>query len=683
MDVNLLLDVMVICGIALGVILLCHRVKIPAIVGFLLTGMLAGPHGLGVVRHLEAVEHLAEIGVVCLLFTIGLEFSVDSLKKIKRMALFGGSVQVIASVILSAGLASLFGLELSKAIFLGFMLCLSSTAIVLKILQDRAELESPHGQLSLGVLLYQDVMVVPMMLVAPLLAGTGGDIVTMSLVLLAKIAVVLALVYVAARWLVPWALYQTAKVRDREVFFLAVVFLCLGVACLTSMAGLSLALGAFLAGLIIAESDYGHRALGDVLPFRDLFTSLFFVSIGMLLNIRFVIDSAVLLSVTTVSAISIKFLTAALAALILGFPLRTAILAGFALSQIGEFAFVLSKTGLNLHLLGTEHYQLFLGVSVLSMMVTPFVIAAGDPIASRFLRLPMPQRLKIGFSATWNQPQERAGHVIIVGFGPTGRNLFQASCLAGLPSVIVEMNPETVKREKQKGVPIFYGDASQEATLEHAGIGEARALVVVVSDPGAARRTIQTARRLNPQVYIIARTRFFVDMQEFYELGADEVIPEDYEASIEILVRLLTRFLVPRDEIDQFVAEVRSKHYAMLRKQEYPTAGPPAISLHVPEVETVALRVCPGSPGAGKSLKELDLRKNYGITILAIRRGTSTIPNPSGQEQCQAGDVLIIMGSSISIASAAALFRGSEQGITCESRSGPAGCKERVSCASG
>jgi len=658
MEINLLQDIIIICGLALAVTFVCHRFRIPTVVGFLLTGLIAGPHGLALVHQVTKVEQLAEIGVVCLLFTIGLEFSLKSLLQIKFLTLVGGSCQIGLTLALTALGFGIFGFPLNQAVFIGFLVSVSSTAIVSKVLQERAEIDSPHGRLAVGILLFQDIAVVPMMLVAPILASGSQGVAWALLLLAVKGTAVICVVILAAKWIVPWVFYQIARIRIRELFILGLVLVGLGIAWLTAEAGLSLALGAFLAGLIVSESEFSHRALGNVLPFRDLFTSFFFVSIGMLLNIQFVLNNPALVIGGAVGVAALKFVPGGISVSLVGLPLRTAILTGLALAQVGEFSLVLSESGIRLGLIEPNVYQMFLGVSVLTMVATPFFISGGNLLAAAALRLPIPVKLKSGLRplAESDQETDLVNHVIIVGFGLNGRNLSRAAAFAKVPRIIIELNPATVRGEQARGEPIFYGDASHESVLEHAAIKHARVMVIVISDPIAARRIIEVARRLNPKLHIIVRSRFVSEMEPLYELGADEVIPEDYEASIEVLVRVLAKYLVPRSDIERLVTQFRTEHYRMLRTLSLPPAGFPDLEVHVPDTEIVSLRVYPDSEAAGKSLGDLHLRGAYGVTVVAIRRQDAVIPNPSAEERLATGDICVVLGTPESVSEAAAVF---------------------------
>ncbi|MDH3929345.1 MAG: cation:proton antiporter, partial [Deltaproteobacteria bacterium] len=367
MEVVLFKDVLVIFSLAIGVLLICQRLNLPSVLGFLLTGILAGPYGFRLISAIHEVEILAEIGVVLLLFTIGVEFSLKEFVRMKKSVVLGGSLQVILTFLVSFAISIRLGRPFNEAVFIGFFISLSSTAIVLKILQEKAEFDSPHGRMALAVLIFQDIAVVPMILLTPLLVGEGAHLGKSLAFLALKGIGVFALVAASARWIVPALLYQIARSRSRELFLLSILVMCFGVAWLTYLAGLSLALGAFLAGLIISESEYGYHALGNVVPFRDVFTSLFFVSIGMLLDLGFLIKHPDQVALISVAVIISKTFIATTAVLFLGFPLRTAIIVGLTLCQVGEFSFILARVGVDSGLLVGDTFQLFLAVAVITM----------------------------------------------------------------------------------------------------------------------------------------------------------------------------------------------------------------------------------------------------------------------------------------------------------------------------
>jgi len=661
MQGHFLTDIVIILALATGVLLLCSRFRIPTVVGLLLTGIVAGPQSAALVGAAAEVKALAEIGVILLLFAIGIEFSFKQLLSIGRAALLGGALQVASSIAAAFCIARPWGVPAGRSVFFGFLLALSSTAIVLKLLQQKGNIDTPEGKTALAVLIFQDIAVVPMMLVLPLLAGKGGLLTAgaWSTLLLKGVAII-AIVFVGAKWLVPSLLYLAAGTRSRELFLLTVVGLCLGVSWLTSLAGLSLALGAFLAGLIISESEYNHQALGSIVPFRDVFSSFFFVSIGMLFDPVFFVQRYGLILLLAVGVVAVKALAATLAVGFLGLPLRTAIIAALTLSQIGEFSFILSNAGLQYAILTQDQYQIVLAVSIITMAATPFLVAIAPATAQAVIRLPL-LRTRTSRPSSRHAPSPRQrlqDHLIIVGFGVNGRNLARAARAAAIPYIIIEMNAETVRRERAKGEPIYFGDATQEAVLAHAGIGDARIVTIVINDAAATRRITELARRLNPKIHIVARTRYVQEVHALYRLGANEVVPEEFETAVEIFTRLLKKYLVPQSEIDKLVAEVRADGYQMFRS---PSVSPTTVSdvlFHFPEAEVSTFRVAETSPCSGRRLSDIDLRRKYGITIVAIRRGSQMIFNPEGDMALEAGDTVVVMGKPEQLAGGVCLFEG-------------------------
>lgn len=655
MEIILLQDIAIIFGLAIIVLQVCHKIKLPAIIGFLVTGTLVGPHGLHLVKSVHEVELLAEIGVVLLLFTIGLEFSLKELFRLKRLVLIGGSFQVFVTIIVIASIFAFgYSFSLNRAIFIGFLMALSSTAIVLRLYQERAELDSIHGETVLAILIFQDVIVVLLMLLTPFLATAGGAdsaLAVSLLILLAKTVIIFGAVLFAARYLVPHALFLVAKTRSRELFLLTIAAICLLTAWMTSLAGLSLGLGAFLAGLVISESEYGTAAMGNMMPFRDIFMSFFFVSIGMLLDLRVVIEHPEVVALLSLGIILIKFIIILIIAVLLGISLRSALLAAFALAQVGEFSFVLSKFGLEYDFLTGQRYQYFLAVAVITMALTPFWISLSPRFAKLILRLPFPDRLKRGLAPITKSEEDSLfkdfrNHIIIIGYGLNGRNLTKAAINSNIPYVIIETNPETVRTEKKEGKNILYGDATHVPVLEHAGIKNARVAVIAISDYVATRHITRQIKELNPSLHLIVRTRFVSEIEPLRDLGADEVIPEEYETAVEIFIRVLNHYLVPQQEIDRFVNEVRADGYQMLRTQPRSLVSVCDMSGCMFESEIKVFEVEEKSPFADRTIGEIGLRKNYGITVLAIRNQDNINSDPSAETILKKGDILIIFGNS-------------------------------------
>lgn len=660
MEISIVSDAALIFGAAIGVIYVCHKLKIPALVGFLLTGVLIGPGGFGLIGAAHEVEVMAEIGIILLLFTIGLELSLAELIRLKKQVFLGGGAQVLMTGLFFFLAGLVFGLPAARALFLGFLASLSSTAIVLKLLQERAEIESFHGRLSLSALIFQDLIIVPMMLFVPFLAGQEAFSLAEVAILALKAAGVILAVLILARYVVPAVFTSLVRTRIRELFLLATLGLCLSVAALTAGAGLSLSLGAFLAGLIISESEFSLSALEGMIPFRDVFTSLFFISVGMLLNSGYLLSHLPLVLLVSTGVLAAKAVIAGGAITLLGYSLRPSVLVGLAICQVGEFSFILAKRGMDVGLMTRDGYQLFLSASILTMAATPFIIKASPRLAERIQGAGLFERLTRGKAADF--PQAGHGrledHLIIVGFGVGGMYLARAAKASNIPYLILEMNPDTVRSASNRGEPISYGDATHRAVLEHAGIDNARVLAVMVPDPASVRRITAAAKALNPALHIIARTRFVSEMEPLKALGAQDVIPEEFETSIEIFSRVLREYMTPKEEIARLTAEVRAEGYGMLRDADYRRGALERLSGGFSDMEVGGIRVLPGSFMDGKSLEESGLRREHGLTIVAVERGNEVTANPGGEFVMRADDTAYVFGPHKIIAEKCRLFSG-------------------------
>ena len=643
MEYRLLLDIIYILAISAVALFVCNRVRVPAIVGFLLVGFLVGPSGLRAVHDVHAVDQMAEIGVVLLMFTIGIEFSLESLLRIKKILLVGGALQTAATFAPVCACMLLAGLPPGEAVFIGMIVTLSSTAIVMRSLQSRGEIDSPHGRTALGILIFQDLLAIPMMLSVPLVSGSAHLEPLAAAAFLLKAAAFLCAVIVSARWVLPGALRQIGRTRDPDLFLITVILLGLGIAYASYSVGLSLALGAFLAGLILSESPYGQRALGNILPLRDMFMSFFFVSIGMMLSPATIVDSPGLVFGQTVLLIALKCAVVAAAALCLRLPLRSAVISGLALAQVGEFSFVIASAGRASGFFLERHFQLFLGASIFSMMATPLLIALAPRVADYFLKFPLPRRVKFGDYADEPKPQLR-DHLIIIGFGLSGRHMADAAMAARIPHVIIDANPDTARAERAAGRTIFHGDAACEPILTHAGISDARIAVVAISDPVGTNRVVEQIRLLNPAIHIIARVKYLVHAERLRALGANEIIPEEYESSIELFTRVLQKYLTPREIIEDMVSRIRADGYHMLRSPSPVQAGLQDLAGTLSGMEIRSMHVQPSSSAVGRSLAELDLRRQYGITVLAITREGQKITLPDGCERFAENDLVVMLG---------------------------------------
>jgi CPA2 family monovalent cation:H+ antiporter-2 len=551
---------------ALGAAFLLHRLKQPPLIGFLAAGALLGPFGLGLVADVDVVETLAELGVVLLLFTVGLELSLGNLRRLGKIVWVAGPIQVVGTIALVTGLALAGGYPLAKGLFFGFLVALSSTAIVLKLLFDRRELDSPHGKFLLGILILQDLAVLPMLLSLEFLAGRGGAGVMPVLVAAAKTVVVATALVLAARVLVPRFIGALVGTRQKEIFVVAVLFLVLGSALATSWAGLSPALGAFLAGLILSESEYGHQAMADISAFRDAFSAIFFVSIGMLFDPRVIVRQPVLVGVLLALILVWKTIAGGAAVLVLGYGFRVALVVGLSLAQIGEFSYVLVRQGLAVGLIQPGFYAVFLAAAIITMVATPFLSEASHALASGMAR-------KRGERP--DSPQAtaaREGHVIVIGFGHMGETVARVLKRAGVPFAVIDLDPDRVRRGRKLGVPIEYGDSTNDLVLRRAGLDRARAVVVLLSDLRATRQTIRHCRGLAPQILLLARTRYLADIPALSAAGADEVVAEEFESSLEIAGRALQRLGFPLPWVESETDELRRTRHDGFRKFRQPGA---------------------------------------------------------------------------------------------------------------
>jgi len=652
-EITILRELIILLAVSLPITYIFHRAKLPALVGFLITGVLIGPFGAAIITETRVVERLADIGVVLLLFTVGLEFSIDDILKSGRTFLVGGGTQVLLTVAAVAGIAILFRFPLPQAVFFGFLASLSSTAIVLKMYTDRTELDSAHGRLGTGILLFQDIAVVPMMLLLPILgqAGAAGGAVTplTILVSLGKAVLGLVVVFLAARRIVPFLLHQVIRLRNREMFFLLVVLLCLGTAWITYSLGLSLALGAFLAGLIISESEYSHHIVSEIMPFRDYFASIFFISIGMLLHTAYFRAHWPLLIGMTIALVLLKTGLVVATAKALRYPMRSALLAGLGLAQIGEFAFLLAKQGQGRGLMGDDIFQMFINTSILSMLATPFIIQVAPWLASRLALIEPEEQGKEPIC-------KLTGHTIIAGYGLNGRNLAKTLKATHIPYVVLEVNADSIRKAREEGESILYGDITRKDVFERAGIDCAKVLVFAISDYTATRIAVRIARQLNPSIFILIRTRYAAEVDELIKLGANQVIPEEFETSIEIFSRVLHEYHVPNNIIANQVQLVRFGGYKMLRGISLDQENIGRIASLFAGATVDTLQIEEQSPAAGRTLQELDLRKETGATVIAIARSGEAITNPKPDFRIEVDDIVVLLGAHRDLDRAVALL---------------------------
>jgi len=644
MSLYFLRELVILLAVAVVIIYISHKIKLPPVVGFLLTGILIGPGGFSLVKDTRTIDGLAEIGVVMLLFNIGLEFTLDRMKRIQKIFWIGGGLQVALTTSAAVLVLVLLRIPMKDAVFYGFLVSLSSTAVVLKILSDRGEIDAPQGRLSFGILIFQDLAIVPMIALVPVLANVQAASPTAILSRFLLSTGAIAAVFAVARFLMPKVLHLVVGTRIREIFLLASLFACLGMALLTSSLGLSLALGAFLAGVIISESEYSSQVVSDILPFKDVFNSLFFISIGMLLHVGALWNSKGIVAGLVLSIFLLKAAVVFLAVRILGYDSRLSLLTGLALAQVGEFSFVLAGVGRSNGLLPENIFQVFLASSILTILATPFFIQISPRLVSRKEKpdgLDRKNREKGGAAE-----RELQDHVIIAGYGLNGRNLAHVLKEAGVGYVILELNPETVREAVKRGDPHVFGDASSRTILKKAGIRRARTIVFAISDPATTRRGVRAAREMRGDVFIVVRTRYASEIDELYRLGADDVIPEEFETSVEIFTRVLQRFHIPRNIIDAQVKIIRNECYGVLRGTcEAVKPSSERLSDLLSAGTADSYYVSKGSWPAGKTLGAIDLRNRTGATVIAVVRGEESFTSPGAEFTVEAGDTLVLVAS--------------------------------------
>jgi CPA2 family monovalent cation:H+ antiporter-2 len=618
--------------VTFGAAALMKLLRVPMLLGFLAAGVLAGPSGLDIL-HGEGLSSLAELGVVLLLFTIGLELSIENLWKLRREALIGGGLQLLLTSAFGVGAGLAFGLDTGTSVVVGFFLALSSTAVVLRLLADRGESDTPHGRISLAILLLQDVAVVPMVLAVPLLAGGGSSLDILWTLL--RAVLVVSIVVFAARRGVPLLLDRVSILRTREGFLLGIAAIVFFTTWVTMKAGLSPALGAFLAGIVISETEHRHIALAETTPFRDLFLAIFFVTVGMLLDLQVILANPLPLLLLAVAVYLVKAGVIGGVVRVLGYPGSVAIRTGAALGQVGEFSFVILLAAASAGIADDALIQTLLATAAITLLLSPFM----PDLANRFVQRPSSGRAGEPLTESDTDPG-RPPHVIIVGFGHGGRTVARALKALGIPYRIAEMNPNTVREQAKRGEPIIRGDASKPEILEALEIHHACAAVVAINDPKALRAVLQRLKREQDDLHVIVRTRWASELDELYSLGASRVIPEELETSLKVAGDLLRHLGVSGPVIGRHLDELRAEGYAMA---PHPVPmGDQAAPL--PEGASMLTTTIEARDRAvGKSLIDLHLRGETGATVQTVTREGKSLLDPAHTPLLE-GDQLVLTG---------------------------------------
>jgi CPA2 family monovalent cation:H+ antiporter-2 len=652
-NLQIIKDIVIILFFSVAIILLFNKFKLPSIVGFLITGIIIGPHGLKLIISVDEIEVMAEIGVIMLLFTIGIEVSLSQILRIKKLLIIGGGLQFLITSVASMIIFYSLGINLNQSVFYSFLISLSSTAIVMRLLIDKNELDSPHGKIAVAISLFQDLMIVPLFLMLPILSNNiTGNISTVLSRILAAFGIT-ALLIVTSKYFMRPIVHQVAKLKLREVFTIGIIFLILGTAYITHQAGLSFAIGAFIAGLILSETDFKHQITSEIAPLRDAFNSLFFVSVGLLVNIHFVFDNSFLIVGLTLLIFLFKASVIIILVLIIKYPFRTALLVGIGLGQVGEFSFILALSGTKVGLISEDYYNIFLSSSIFTMIITPIIYQLEPLIAE-----------KLGHSRSSNSLDEKKfnlkikDHVIIGGFGVNGRSLARVLKETGIKYIVIELNPDTVKKEKAKGENIIYGDISREDILNYVGADKAKVIVFAVSDPIVTKVGLKNVKKINPQIYALVRTQYINEVDELIKLGADEVIPEEFETALQIFRKVLQKYHIPLNVIMQQVTLLRQESYRLMRKDDMDVSVLSHLDEFLAQGLTETFYISENNSYINKSLSEINLRAKTDATIIAIVRNGKMIPNPSPNEKLNVGDTLILIGTHQSVDRAIELLSG-------------------------
>ncbi|RAP51369.1 MAG: hypothetical protein BZ133_03215 [Methanosphaera sp. SHI613] len=634
MDLYLLESMSIILITAVVILLIFNKLKLPSMIGLFLTGIVLGQF----ITSTSLITEISELGVIFLLFIIGLEFSIEKFSSIKHYAIVGGLLQVVITTLLVM-LLSLCAMPLNRAIFLGFLVCFSSTAIVMKLIQKKQLTHTLQGRVTLGILIFQDIAVILVLLLTPLLGGESINLALLPQILTKLVALVL-IILVVGLFIVPRALKEAAKTKNRDLFMLLVLFICLGTTFGTSAIGISPELGAFIAGLIISNTDYAHQTLGYIQPFQDVFMSIFLISIGLMIDVNYFIQNILLIVAFSIVVLLLKFVATLITGEVLKIPIRTTIAISILLSQIGEFSFVLAGVGITHGLLTNELFTMFLAVSIITMSSTPFLQNITPRIVDLFKRIPyfqVDEELSM-IKEEEVQSQILENHVIIVGFGVNGKNLSRACYHYHIPYVIVDLNPLIVEKEKALGLPIIYGNASNESVLKELKINDANCIIIATSNYESTLTTIDAARRLNPDIHIIVRTRYLKNVDEVYAAGADVVIPEEFETSIVIFTKLMDYYNKDVDEITDTIDTLRSDNY-----YEFRSVAPDELTTKLNEnltdlmVESLYVK-------DKKQLDEYEFKK-HDLTVTAIIRDNKTILGISPKFELIEDDLILFTGS--------------------------------------
>ena len=650
-DFRLIVDLVSVFAVAACGGLLAALLRQPVLLGYLIGGMVVGPAGLGLIKELIQVETLAQFGVAFLLFALGVEFSFTELKKVQAIALGGGGLQIALTILITVlvcGLTGAWAYLPAKGVFLGGILSLSSTAVVLKCLMERNETETPHGQVMLGILVVQDLALGLMIAVLPALHQPAESLVIAVLLALLRIGLFAAGAVAAGIWLIPPLLRLLARTESRELFLLGVVALCLGIALLTEYMGLSIEMGAFVAGLMISEVEYADQTLTYVEPLRDIFASLFFASIGMLIDPVFLWNNLeLILGLVTLVFVG-KFLIITPLVKLFRYPLKTALIVGFGLAQIGEFSFVLASEGQALGLVSRRVYSLILGTTAVTLVLTPFVLRLVPILFDWVESIPWLKPYLSGEGQPLAVADElpTKNHVVVCGYGRVGRNLVKLLQQHDLPVVVIDQAESRIQQLREAEVPYVYGNCVSFHVLDTAGVNTARGMAIALPDPMSTRLCLKRALELSPNLDVVVRATNDKSIEVLYQLGAREVVQPEFEASLEMVAYILTDLGFNTAVVQREMQEIRNRHYLDLRPEQSASEVSRDLQQATQDLNKRWYPLPSGSPLVGMTLDEADMRYLTGASLMAIRRqGGEEIDYPPAQTTLEEGDRLLVVGS--------------------------------------
>ncbi len=654
-DFRLIVDLVLVLAAATVGGLLASLLRQPALLGYLIGGIIVGPAGLGVIKELIQVETLAQFGVAFLLFALGVEFSFAELNKVKRISLGGGGLQITLTIAGTAIISVLFGWVTSsiQGIFLGAILSLSSTAVVLKCLMERNETDTPHGQVMLGILVVQDLALGLMLAVLPALdqpLEVMGYAVGKSLLLLGLFALGAIIVGI---FIMPSILRFLAKTESQELFLLGVVAICLGIALLTEHLGFSIEMGAFVAGLMISEVEYADQTLTYVEPLRDIFAALFFVAVGMLIDPVFLWQNLELILGLVFLVVVGKSIIVIPLVKLFGYSLKTAIIAGLGLAQIGEFSFVLASAGQNLGLVERPVYLLILGTTAVTLVITPFVLQLIPRLLNWAETVPFLVNLLEQSTAPLAIAEElpQQNHIIVCGYGQVGRNLVQLLQNHDYPVTVIDHSESAIQELRTAKIPYLYGNAASLRVLETAGVDGAQAMAIALPDPMSTRLCLKRSLEFSPDLDVTVMAYRYQDIELFYQLGAKEVVQPEFEASLELSTHLLVSTGLSLTKIQQETQEIRNSHYLDFRPQTAAEKLAKEVKAAAQEMNSQWYSLPEKSPLLGMTIEETNIRQFSGVSVIAIQRSNGEeIDYPNTRIILQSGDRLLLVGDPADIA---------------------------------